>query len=205
LLYSAEAVYEGGSTLSNSFASPSNFVQVKQADDRIAAFAVDGRLDYVLADPCKTRFGAEVIAASGSGNRFSTNTTLGGNKPGTVDRAFNAAGLLNTGLSFSPAVSNIIVERVGASMFPLNNTSWFRQAQVGADVFAFEKYQENAPIDEPTKTGRYLGTELDLFANWQITSDLSLALRYGAFWADSTISGDRAPRSFSYMGLTYAF
>jgi hypothetical protein len=206
LIYSAELVSEGGTTLSNSFTgslSPGN--QVKQRNDRIKAFAFDARLSYAFADPYRSRMDGELILASGDSDRLSTSTTLGGNLPGTFDRAFNAFGLLNTGLSFSPTVSNLLMERVGASTFPFTSTQWFRQAQVGVDGFLFEKFQRNAPIDEASTTGRLLGSELDTYLNWQITSDLSFAMRYGVFWGTSIISGDRAPRMFAYTGVTYAF
>jgi hypothetical protein len=206
LLYSAELVSEGGTSLSNSFAgtlSPGN--QVAQKYDKIRAFALDARLSYAFADTDRSRMDGELILASGDNDRLSTSTTVGGNLPGTPDRAFNGFGLLNTGLSFAPTVSNLLMERVGASTFPFQRSEWFRQAQVGVDGFLFEKAQRNAPIDEPTTTGRLLGTEADAYLNWQITSDLSFAMRYGVFWGTSVISGDRAPRMFAYTGVTYAF
>ena len=206
LLYSAELVSEGGTSLSNSFnGTLSAANQVKQRNDRIKAFAFDGRLSYAFADTYRTRADGEIIVASGDSDRLSTSTTLGGNLPGTFDRAFNGFGLLNTGLAFSPTVSNLLMERVGASTFPFTTTQWFRQAQIGVDGFLFEKMQRNAPIDEATTTGRLLGTEADAYVNWQITSDLSFAMRYGVFWGTSVISGDRTPRMFAYTGVTYAF
>jgi hypothetical protein len=206
LIYAAELVYEGGNTLSNSFTgSLAATNQVMQTRDRIKAFAFDGRLNYAFADISRSRMDAEIILASGDRDRLSTSTTLGGNKPGTYDRAFNGFGLLNTGLAFAPTVSNLLMQRVGASTFPFTSCAMLRQAQVGLDAFLFEKFERNAPIDEPTTTGRLLGTEADVYLNWQITSDLSFAMRYGVFWGTSVISGDRAPRMFAYTGVTYAF
>ena len=204
LLYGVEAVYEGGDTLSNSF-DPAPGDPVRQTRDDIHAFALDGRLDYVFAGRGRTRLSGEVILATGDRDRTLTSTTFGGNRPGTNDHAFNSLGLLNTGLAFAPAVSNLIVARAGASTFPLPETAAFRQLQLGFDVLVFHKFYRDAPIDEPTDDERYLGTELDLYVNWQLTSDVSLAVRYGLFFPGSAIEQDDDARQFFFAGLTYAF
>jgi hypothetical protein len=61
-----------------------------------------------------------------------------------------------------------------------------------------------APIDEPTLEGRYLGWEPDVYINWQITSDVTLALRYGIFFPSSDVISDES-RQFFFAGLTFAF
>jgi hypothetical protein len=203
LLYGVEAVYEGGNTLSNSF-DPTTLAQVAQERDRISAYALDSRADYVFADSRHSRAGAEVILASGDGDRLSTNTTLGGNRAGTPDHAFNSLGLLNTGLAFGPSVSNVAIIRLGASTFPMVNHNYFRQLQLGADLLFLNKLRQDAPIDEPTNVRNYLGTEADLYANWPIASDLTLSLRYGLFFPGSAIVS-KETRNFIFTGLTYAF
>jgi hypothetical protein len=190
--------------LSNSF-DPSTSTQVKQTTDPIEAYAFDGRLDYLLADAHRSRLSAEVVLASGDSDRLSTNTTVGGNLSGTKDRAFNAFGLLNTGLAFGPAVSNVVVMRVGGSTFPFTSGGNLTQLQLGSDFFVFEKLVGNAPIDEATNNNRYLGTEGDAYLNWAITSDITLAVRYGVFFPGSAISGANSPRIFLFTGVTYAF
>src|SRR5437016_4518292 len=96
------------------------FIQpIDQTEDQIQAWAADARLDYLFPDLRRTRLSAEVILASGDDDRGNTSNTFNGNKPGTNDRAFNAFGLLNTGLAFAPAVSNLLAFRVGGSTFPL--------------------------------------------------------------------------------------
>jgi hypothetical protein len=206
LLYAAEFVYEGGRGLSNSFsAAGGGIAPIPQVYDDVSAWASDARLDYVLADVRRTRLSAEFIIASGDDDRLHTSNTFGGNKPGTKDRAFNAFGLLNTGLAFAPSVSNLMALRTGASMFPIPDSAQFKRLQVGADFFVFGKVDRNAPIDEGTFEGRYLGVEPDLFLNWQISSDVTLALRYGVFFpnSDVVVSGDS--RQFFFAGLTFAF
>jgi hypothetical protein len=206
LSYGIEAVYEGGQTLSNSFSTPDNTVQPEtQTLDPIEAYAVDFVLDYVLPDRHITRLSAELIAATGDSDRLTTSNTFGGNKPRSKDRAFNAYGLLNTGVAFSPSVSNLLVFRLGASSFPLSDYRIFRRMQLGTDLFAFEKLNADAPIDEPTTNDRFLGGEADVYLNYQITSDLTFTTRYGAFVPGDAIVNDGKIRQFFYAGLTIAF
>jgi hypothetical protein len=206
LLYSAEMVYEGGRGLTNSFTTAGGTVApIPQSYADVSAWAGDARLDYVFTDPRKTRLSAEFIIASGDDDRLHTSNTFGGNKAGTKDRAFNAFGLLNTGLAFAPSVSNLMAMRVGGSMFPIPDSAQFKRLQVGADFFVFGKVDRNAPIDEGTLEGRYLGVEPDIFLNWQITSDVTLALRYGVFFPNSDVVVSSESRQFFFAGLTFAF
>jgi hypothetical protein len=45
---------------------------------------------------------------------------------------------------------------------------------------------------------------MDTFANWRITSDLALTVRYGVFFPGSTFS-DQTTRTFLLTGVTYSF
>jgi hypothetical protein len=206
LLYGVELVYEGGTTLSNSFIiSGPTLVQIEQTRDQIKALAADARLDLLLLDQRKSRISAEVIAASGDDDRLQTSTTFAGNRPNSADRAFNAFGLLNTGLAFAPAVSNVLIFRVGAVTFPMPEHTAFDRLQLGVDLFVFNKLAQRAPIDEPTFDKGYLGFEPDVFLNWQVSSDVTFALRYGIFFPGSAIVSDENPRQFFGAGMTYAF
>ncbi len=207
LLYGVEAAYEGGRSLSNSFTlvgSPLP-VQIEQVHDTIQAWATDARLDYLLADPHHTRLSTELIVASGDPDRSNSSSTYGGNRPHTNDHAFNAFGLLNTGLAFAPDVSNIIAWRVGASTFPFDFGPSSKRVQLGTDVFAFSKYNREGGIDEPSDTARFLGWEPDAYLNWQVTSDVIFAARYGVFFPDpSSLPTDKA-RQFLFLNVTYSF
>jgi hypothetical protein len=206
LLYSTEFVYEGGHSLSNSFTIGGPFISpVEQSRDEIQAFAGDVRLDYLVGDRRNTRFSGEMIFASGDDDRLSSSDTFGGNKPGTKDRAFNAFGLLNTGLSFAPSVSNLLAFRLGVATIPLPDLGPMRRMQVGSDFFLFEKFEPDAPIDEPSGSGKYLGWEPDVYLNWQLTSDLTLAVRYGVFFPNADVLPSDESRQFIFVGLTYAF
>jgi hypothetical protein len=208
LAYGVEVAYEGGQTNSSNFAADNTgaVTSVDQTKDDISAWAADVRLDYLLAGPHRARLSAEGIFASGDPDRQVTSATVGGNRPGTEDHAFNAFGFLNTGLAFAPEVSNLAAGRVGISIFPAPSVSAFDRLQLGGDFFVFYKLRQNAPINEPTLTDDgYLGVEPDVFLNWQVTNDLSLAVRYGIFFPGSAVVANDEVRQFFYAGLTYAF
>jgi hypothetical protein len=204
LLYTAEGVYEGGHGKSNSFsAAGGSLAQVVQDESPIEAYAADARLDWVFNDPMKARIGMELTYATGDRDRQNATNTFGGNRKGSRDHAFNAFGLINTGLAFAPAVSNIYVLRTGGSMFPLAHTDKFKNLQVGTDLFFYRKADESAPIDEPSGSSGFLGVEPDVFLNWQIRSDVTLALRYGAFFPYRGAIGNNDVRQFFYAGMTF--
>ena len=203
-LYRMELVYEGGSGLSNSF-DPASGLQVPQTDEDISAFGADLQVDYLLQDSNNTKLTGQVLVATGDSDRLVTTDAFGGNAPGTTDHAFNAFGLIDTGLAFAPDVSNLVMLRAGASTFPLPDNRWFRRLQVGTNLFLFGKTQSDAPIDEQTNSSSYLGAEVDVFMNWQITSDLSLPVRYGVFFPGSAIAADKDTRHFFFAGLVLAF
>lgn len=210
LVYGVELVYQGGSTLSSSFTvAGTTATAVAQTEDNISAAAADFQLDYLFNDPNNSRVGLEVIFATGDTDRLHTSNTFGGNAPGTTDHAFNAFGLINAGLAFSPTISNIIIIRVGGSTFPLPTTDFFQRFQIGVNLYGFFKFDNNGPIDETTNTDSFLGFESDIYVNWQITSDVSLAIRYGIFFPGSAIhnagANDDNPRHFFYTGLTFSF
>jgi hypothetical protein len=207
LMYGVEAVLEGGNGLSNSFeVAPPFLVAVPQEEDKIMAWAIDGRLDYLVGDLYRTRYSAEVLFASGDPDRAtSTTNTFGGNAPGTTDKAFNGFGLIYTGLAFAPSVSNLAMGRVGASTFPWAQTEKLSRLQVGADFFVYGKVRPGAPIDEASTDESFLGVEPDVFVNWQILSDVTLALRYGVFFPNADAFGDSEPRQFLSIGVTLGF
>lgn len=209
LVYSLEGAWEGGNALSNSFnqaagGSPPPPVE-PQTYERIEAWGLDARLDYLLADAHRSRLTGEAIVTSGDPDRLQTSNTFGGNLTDTTDRAFNAFGLLNTGLAFSPAASNLTALRLGASTFPGRGVHALERLQLGIDVFYYAKTDADAPIEEPTADGHFLGWELDLFLNWQVSSDVSLAARYGIFFPSERILSDQDPRHLFFIGMTFAF
>ena len=143
--------------------------------------------------------------ATGDDDRLTTTNTFGGNQTGTDDEAFNAFGFINTGLAFNPNVSNLLLVRIGASTFPLAGTETFDRMQVGTDVLIFNKLDSDAPIDEATSGDGYIGTEIDFYVTWQITSDLIWSVQYGIFLPGEAIVTDSDPRHFLFTGVTLAY
>lgn len=207
LVYGAEMAFEGGNTLSNSYslAGGLNLTPVPQTRNDIEAFAADYRLDYLLNDRRNTRLSAEVILATGDPDRGNSSATFAGNRPNTRDLGFNGFGLINTGLAFAPEVSNLLAFRVGASTYPLIDVPLFRRMQVGTDLFLYDKLRVNGAFDEQTTASRYLGWEPDVYVNWQVTSDVTIALRYGVFVPSSSVVAHDEVRQFLYTGVTLAF
>jgi len=202
LAYGVELVYEGGTTLSNSFDDAG---QIDQTKDDISAFAANVQLDYLVGDRRNTRISGEVIFASGDDDRLSSTNTFAGNTTGTTDNGFNAFGLLNTGVALSPSVSNLISLRAGVSTFPAPEVKALRKLQLGGDVFVFFKADDEGGFDEPTNDESYLGFEPNIYVNWQITTHVSLAMRYGIFFPGDAIQADDKNRQFFFAGLTFAF
>jgi hypothetical protein len=161
-------------------------------------------LDYLLNDPGQSRASGEFIVATGDAGRRNTTNTLGGSSPNSTDESFNGFGQVQNGIAFSPNVSNLLIFRVGGSTFPLRKVQTFRQLQTGLDFYAFAKCDPGAPLDEPSKERGYVGVEPDLFMNWQIKSDITLAMRYGVFFPGAAILNSSC-RQFFYTGLTLAF
>ena len=211
ILYGVELVYQGGRGLSSSFTFDNGLVtEVAQTKEDIHAAALDIQIDYLLNDANRTRLTFEALLASGDTDRLHTTNTFGGNASGSNDTAFNAFGLVNTGLAFGTNASNLLMFRAGASTFPLPSNTTFSRLQVGTNVYSFNKLNRNAAIDEDTSDRSHLGFEVDFFVNWQITSDISWAMRYGVFVPGPAIGGeitsnDGNARHFFYSGVTFAF
>ena len=102
-------------------------------------------------------------------------------------------------------MSNLLAVRLGAATFPLPEHALFQRLQLGTDFFVFSKFLKNAPIDEPTGDQRFLGVEPDLYLNWQVSSDVTFALRYGIFFPSERNFTRDDSRQFLYAGLTFSF
>ncbi len=200
--YLGEFVYEFG----NSRSDPVQGVGGAQTREDISAFAFRGQVTYLPLDTWQTRVQGELLLASGDDDRLSTTSgTVGGNRPGTKDKAFNSLGFVNTGLAFSPTLSNLITVRAGVATFPFNSIRELEQLQLGLDVLVHNKFDSGAPIEEPTKDSSYLGTEIDFSINYRVTSDFAAIFRYGAFFPGNAITGETEVRNFVFTGFTLSF
>lgn len=175
--------------------------------DRIQAMALDVLLEYLFRTKTKPKVSVEYLFGSGdSDRRLSANSTVGGNRAGTVDHAFNAFGFRDTGLSFAPSISNLHIYSLGASFYPLESRKRFKKMEVGTRAFFYHKATAGGPISDTmaTKDSRYVGWEWDVYCDWRITSDLTLTVRYGSFWPGAAFE-DRTCRQCLYTALTYSF
>ncbi len=173
----------------------------------ICAMALDVQLGYNFQVPTQPRISLEYLFATGDKDRRTSATaTVGGNRAGTNDNAFNALGFRDTGLSFAPRISNLHMYAVGASFFPLEKHKLFRKMEVGTRAFFYHKATGGGPISDTTatKTSQWLGWEWDIYADWRITSDLTFTVRYGSFFPGNAFE-DRTCRQFIYTALTYSF
>lgn len=184
--------------------SQSDPLRGAQRSENIEAFAARAQLAWYFRDENRTSMHVESFFGSGDRDRLVTTDTVGGNAPGSTDRAFNSLGFSYTGLAFAPAISNVIVFRVGAMTTPLPNSATFGGLQLGLDLNVTSKILANAPIEEPTSDDMYLGFEPDLLANWRITSDLSFVARYGVFFPGAAIE-EKDVRQFIYLGVNLSF
>ena len=80
------------------------------------------------------------------------------------------------------------------------------ELELGTDWFLYWKNASNGAVSDITANRRsgYLGWEMDYFANWRVTSDLSWTARLGVFFPGSAFS-DRSTRTFFLVGVTWSF
>ncbi|MCE5325338.1 MAG: alginate export family protein [Planctomycetaceae bacterium] len=201
LRYQAELAGETGQTYGNGATT---------GRDDIHAYAADVQLQYLFRCRTSPRLMAEWLYASGDGDRESNSSaTIGGNRPGTTDRAFNAFGFRDTGLAFAPRISNLNMVSMGAGFKPLENVKLFKEMEVGTKVFLYDKAVSGGPISDSTAANDayHLGSEWDVYCNWRITSDLSWTVRYGVFVPGAAYSGTAGDdiRHFVYTGFLLSF
>ncbi|MFW5839288.1 MAG: alginate export family protein, partial [Planctomycetota bacterium] len=203
LRYQLEVVGEMGRT--HSYLSGPH-----EDQDDICAWAMDAQLAYYFTElPMRPKVWAQYLYASGdSDRRTSTTSTIQGNRQGTTDYAFNGFGFRDTGLSYFPDISNLQMWQVGGSFFPLEKFHWAKDMEVGTKVFFYAKADGAGPTDDTTidnPGSRYLGWEWDAYIDWRITTDVSLTVRYGAFFPGAAYSDNDSCRQFVYAALTYSF
>ncbi|TVQ55187.1 MAG: hypothetical protein EA377_03935 [Phycisphaerales bacterium] len=204
--YRAEVVHQRGRGLSNSF-DPATGMAVEQTREPIRAWAGLLGLSWLARDVNDSRVDFEFVGGSGDRDRVRPGETFGGNQSGTTDRAFNSLGYVNTGLALAPDISNLLSLRLTFSTSPFQSARRDDWLRVGMSGFLFLKADREAPLNIRTTTdSRFVGSEIDLFMDWRVTSDVSLSVRYGVFLPGSAIPSDEdGARHFFYTGVTYAF
>lgn len=195
--YSTELVYESGRSYGNN---------VLSGRDQINAMGLDALLAYLMPSKYQPVFDLEYMFASGDADRRgSPIDPIGGNTRG-ADSSFVGFGFRDTGLALAPRLSNINIWRAGASVLPFTNRGFLRRLQIGTDWFLYAKNQATGAISDPAadEPSRYLGWEMDYYANWQITQELAATARYGVFFPGDAFSQERT-RTFLLLGITYSF
>jgi hypothetical protein len=198
LRYSTEWVFESGESY--------GLYRVFKRND-IEAWAFDVEIEYLVDHPSDPRFALQYMFASGDPDRiYSPTNASGGNLWDRTDSSFVGFGYRDTGISFAPILSNIHVWRAAASFFPFHQTQWLEKLELGTEWFLYHKHHREAAVSDPLadQARGYLGWEMDYYANWRVTSDLSWTIRYGAFFPGTAFS-DRTCRPFFLTGLTWSF
>ena len=177
----------------------------------IRSWAVDAGVNYYWNAPCRPHFTFEYARASGDSTRIAQPQRLSdGNLAGTSDTTFLGFGYLNTGASFAPLFANLEFIRLGAAARPFEDSCsvCWQNLEVGTSMFVYWRPEEDASISDVRADiagDRFLGHELDLFVNWQMSSDLFLLVNYGVFFPnDGSFSpGNDRSRQFLTVNLNW--
>jgi len=194
--YWGEGVYQWGYSFTNASETDT---------EPIEAFALDAGVELLLNVHGKPRLVAEYAIGSGDNDRLSVTNSIGGNRRGT-DRSFLYFGYLHTGYSLAPRLSNLQMVRVGAAARPFEKMDCVDRLEFGTDLYWYWKDKPNGAIQDlrATLDSKYIGSEFDMFVNWQILSDLVLTIRQGWFYPrDSYLEG--GSRAFFSCDVTYSF
>lgn len=194
--YHLEAIYQTGESVAGG------------STDResIQAFSLTALVEYRIPVETSPSLLFEYMYGSGDGDRGSVTDQAAGNAAGTDDEGFLAFGFLQTGFSLFPRVSNIHILRLGGSLRPLESHDLFRSLEVGAFGYLYRKDESAAPISDPRSflDDADVGTEIDLFLRWRITSDVGVSMNFGRFLPGDAYE-DQDGRNFLSLGLTYGF
>lgn len=206
LQYFSEFIVETG----RSVGDDRNPATVSNRRDPIESWALDTGLIYYPQCRTKPRVLLEFAYASGDEDRFTPQNTQLGNQPGTDDHSFLGFGFLNTGVSFAPLFANLEMVRLAGAFRPFEECCEWRMSdmEIGSSFFLYWRPDAAAGVSDVRADlpgHHFLGSELDLFANWRISSDLYLLLNYGVFFPDADSFSVEHSRQFVGLTLTWLF
>ncbi len=173
----------------------------------IKSWGFDHRLDYFFRHKMKPVLTAEWMFASGDSGRLGSPTNAsGGDSVDYIDNSFVGFGFRDTGIAFSPRLSNIHIWRLGGVFKPFPEVDAVRDLELGTDWYLYWKHHRVGAMSDPlADTGSgYLGWEMDYFANWRIYNDLSWTVRFGTFFPGAGFT-DETTRTFLLTGVTWSF
>ena len=109
-------------------------------------------------------------------------------------------------VSMNELMSNLGMVRVGASTFPAKKTRLFEKLLVGADAFVYHKQKSAGAISDSlsTEPSSYVGSAVDFYANWRMSTDLAWTVRYGVFMPGDAFD-DKTDRQQFFTGVTLNF
>jgi hypothetical protein len=206
LQYFGEFIIQTG----HSIGDDNNPATISSSRDEIESWALDVGLIYYPQHRTKPRVMLEFARASGDDDRFTPQNTQFGNKPGTDDEGFLGFGFLNTGVSFAPLLANLEFVRLAGALRPFEECCQWRMSdmEVGSSFFLYWRPEDKAGVSDVRADipGHHLlGSELDLFLNWRLSSDLYVLLNYGVFFPDADSFTVERSRQFVGLTLTWLF
>ncbi len=175
--------------------------------DVIRAWALNVQLEYLFRGPRKGRVSLEYLFATGDSNRLDSPTdAIGGNRFDLEDKGFIGFGYRDTGLSLAPRYANLHMWRAGGSFHPWPDRPRLSRLELGANWFLYHKNHRRGAISDVTAdlTSGYLGWEMDYYASWELSPDLTWTARFGTFFPGDAFS-DRTSRTFLITGMTWSF
>jgi hypothetical protein len=206
LQYFAELILETGQSIGD------DDIPATVSDDRdpIRSWAMDLGLIYYPQLRTRPRVLLEFARASGDSDRFTPQNTQLGNRPGTDDDGFLGFGFLNTGVSFAPLFANLEFVRFAGAFRPFEECCERRMSdlEVGSSFFLYWRPEDRAGVSDVRADipgHHYLGSELDLFMNWRVSSDMYLLLNYGVFFPDADSFSVERSRQFVGLTVTWLF
>ncbi len=195
--YAFEGIFEAGKGSADG--------QVDETE-RIHAYAFNAEVEHFADLPLNPQTSLEYGFASGDSDRTRATTAAGGNLAGTDDEAFQGFGFVNSGLSLGARFTNLQFVRLGGRFTPYEDRTAAGRLDLGFNAFYIWKHRREGPISDTLAVddSREIGHEVDVFAEWQMLSDLSVSLHYGRFWPGGSYLDDK-PRDFFFGALTVSF
>jgi hypothetical protein len=206
LQYFGELIVQTG----HSIGDDGNPATISDERDDIESWAFDIGLIYYPQCCTKPRLLFEFAHASGDDDRLTPQNTIFGNDAGTDDEGFLGFGYINTGVSFAPLLANLEFVRLAGAFRPFEQCCEWRVSdmEVGSSFFLYWRPEEDAGVSDVRADipgNHFLGSELDLFVNWRISSDLYLLFNYGVFFPDEDSFSVERSRQFVGLTLTWLF
>lgn len=175
--------------------------------EQIQAWGVVSDISLYFHQPLSGRASIGFLFGSGDHNRFAVPNTALGNVPGSKDRTFIAFGYVPTGFVLNPMVANILIYKAGLSVRPIRPATAFdiTELEIGVDGYWYEKHKKDGGISDPFMGNEeWIGWEVDGYANFILTSDLSFTVRAGFFEPGDAPLLDEE-RTFFLASMIYSF